>query len=176
MHRCDYPRPALQAGGHWFKSSTAHRRNACRDEASWSASSSEGLPDSPHGSALEAIVGSTAQAALRWPRGTRSARRFVKEKMYERAIPLRLPVVQARSGDGLDGRRRIGLNPAEGDVGTADAPRAPPHASLATQPDEGRDAALGEGVAAADRCAQQIGGYCRVLAHSRPIAIAILRR
>jgi hypothetical protein len=48
--------------------------------------------------------------------------------MYERAIP----------------HRRIGLNPAEGDVGTADAPRAPPAASLATQPDEGRDTELGE--------------------------------
>jgi hypothetical protein len=46
----------------------------------------------------------------------------------------------------------------EGDVGTADAPRAPPHASLATQPDEGRDTALGEGTAAADRCRQEIGG------------------
>jgi hypothetical protein len=34
--------------------------------------------------------------------------------------------------------------PAEGDVGTADAPRAPPHASLATQPDEGSDTELGE--------------------------------
>lgn len=62
--------------------------------------------------------------------------------------PLRLPVVQARSGDGLDGRRRIGLNPAEGDVGTADAPSGSRPASPATQPDEGRDAALGEGVAA----------------------------
>ncbi|MGB8882010.1 MAG: hypothetical protein WCD11_37285 [Solirubrobacteraceae bacterium] len=51
-----------------------------------------------------------------------------------------------------------GLNPAEGDVGTADAPPAAPHASLATQPDEGRNTALGEGVAAADRCRHQIGG------------------
>ena len=50
-----------------------------------------------------------------------------------------------------DGRRRIGLNPAEGDVGTAEAPREPRQASLSTQPDEGRDTALGECVATAER-------------------------
>ena len=51
-----------------------------------------------------------------------------------------------------DGRRRIGLNPAEGDLGTAEAPREPRQASLSTQPDEGRDTALGECVATAERC------------------------
>ena len=93
--------------------------------------------------------------------------------MFQRAIPLRSPVVQVRSGDGLDGRRRIGLNPAEGDVGTADAPGALRHASLATQPDEGGDTALGESVAAATRRGQQIGGSCSRL-HPRPIAIALV--
>ena len=62
-----------------------------------------------------------------------------KEKMNEWAITLRLPVVQARSGDGLDGRRRVGLYPAEGDAGTANAPREPRLASLSTQPDGGRE-------------------------------------
>ena len=65
--------------------------------------------------------------------------------------------------------------PAEGDVGTADAPRAPSHASLATQPDEGRDTALGEAslpsiVPPTDR------RLMLLLAHSRPIATAISRR
>jgi hypothetical protein len=46
-----------------------------------------------------------------------------RKEVFQRAIPLRLPIVEARSGDGLDGRRRIGLNPAEGDVGTAHTPR-----------------------------------------------------
>jgi hypothetical protein len=88
---------------------------------------------------------------LRLPPRTSSGSKAPKEKVFQRAIPLRLPVVQVRSGDGLDGRRRIGLNPAEGDAGTAEAPREPRQASLSTQPDEGRDAALGECVATAER-------------------------
>ena len=36
-----------------------------------------------------------------------------------------LPSLHARFGDGLDGRRQVGRNPAEGDVGSADAPRDP---------------------------------------------------
>ena len=55
-----------------------------------------------------------------------------------------LPSLQSRSGDGLDGRRRIGATPAEGDAGSADTPREPRQVSPATQPDEGVDPALGE--------------------------------
>ena len=95
--------------------------------------------------------------------------------VFERAIPVR-ESIDARSGDGPDGRRRIGRTPAEGDVGTDNAPRAPPHASLPTQPDEGRDPALGEGVATADRSRQQTGGESRLLAAVAPDRHCDLRR
>jgi hypothetical protein len=49
----------------------------------------------------------------------------MKGMVFERAIPGR-ESIDARSGDGPDGRRRIGRTPAEGDVGTDNAPRAPP--------------------------------------------------
>ena len=95
--------------------------------------------------------------------------------VFERAIPVR-ESIDARSGDGPDGRRRIGRTPAEGDVGPDNAPRAPPHASLPTQPDEGRDPALGEGVATADRSRQQTGGESRLLAAVAPDRHCDLRR
>jgi hypothetical protein len=58
-----------------------------------------------------------------------------------------LPSIQPRSGDGLDGRRRIGANPAEGDAGSADTPSEPRQPPRATQPDEGLDPALGDRLA-----------------------------
>jgi len=61
----------------------------------------------------------------------------------------------------------IGLNPADGDVGTADAPREPPQASLPTRPDEGRDAAFGERAAAADGCPRRSAADAACSAHSR---------
>ena len=71
---------------------------------------------------------------------------------------------------------RIPRATRQGDVGTVDAPRAPPDASLPTQPDEGRDPALGEGVAAADRSRQQTGGESRLLAAVAPDRHCDLRR
>jgi hypothetical protein len=79
-------------------------------------------------------------------------------------------------GRAIPVRQRIGRTPAEEDVGTGNAPRAPPHASLPTQPDEGRDPALGESVAAADRSRQQTAANPACSPQSRPIAIAISPR
>jgi len=54
------------------------------------------------------------------------------------------PSIHARFGDGLDGRRQIGRNPAEGDVGSADAPRELRQAPPTYEPDEARGPVLGE--------------------------------
>ena len=62
--------------------------------------------------------------------------------MCERAIPARLSI-DTRSGDGPDGRHRIGRNPAGGDAGTIDAPREPPQPPPTHWPDEGEDILLG---------------------------------
>ncbi len=55
-----------------------------------------------------------------------------------------LPSIDAHFGDGLDGRRQSGRNPAEGDVGSADAPREPRQVPPTYEPDEARAPVLGE--------------------------------
>jgi len=55
-----------------------------------------------------------------------------------------LPSIHARFCDGLDGRRQIGRNPAEGDVGSADAPRELRQAPPTYEPDEARGPVLGQ--------------------------------
>jgi hypothetical protein len=59
-----------------------------------------------------------------------------KEVFRDRAIPFDLDVVHSRSGDGLDGRRRIGSKPAAGDAGNRE--RAPRVATAAGCPLAGR--------------------------------------
>ena len=54
------------------------------------------------------------------------------------------PSIHARFGDGLDGRRQIGRNPAEGGVGSADAPRGLRQPPPTYEPDEARGSVLGE--------------------------------
>jgi hypothetical protein len=46
-----------------------------------------------------------------------------QDLVLELASPSDLPSIDARSGDGLDGRRRIGRKPAAGDAGSAGPPR-----------------------------------------------------
>jgi hypothetical protein len=56
-----------------------------------------------------------------------------------RAIPSELCSIHSRSGDGLDGRRRIGSTPAGGGVGTPRASRELRLPSLPCRPDEALD-------------------------------------
>jgi hypothetical protein len=65
--------PALQAGGHWFEPSTAHRRFACTYGRSCPRGASAGLSDARHGSVVEAIVGSRAVASALLARPRRCA-------------------------------------------------------------------------------------------------------
>ena len=58
--------------------------------------------------------------------------------------PLDLPSIDSRSDDGLDGRRRIGSNPAEGDARSANTPSEPRPPPPPTEPDEGLDSGLGQ--------------------------------
>ena len=67
-----------------------------------------------------------------------------RRRSVVRAISSDLPSIHARFGDGLDGRRQIGRNPAEGDVGSADAPRELRQAPPTYEPDEARGPVLGE--------------------------------
>ena len=55
-----------------------------------------------------------------------------------------LPSLHARFGNGLDGRRQIGGDPAERDVGSADPPRELRQAPPTYEPDEARAPVLGE--------------------------------
>jgi hypothetical protein len=142
--------PALQAGGHWFEPSTAHLwnrpqgRDFFRDLVGGSA-----------GHATWKRVGS--HCGLKSLAGMRRGVQVIcvgspdelglvrsRKEVLQRAIPLRLPVVEARSGDGLDGRRRIGLNPAEGDVGTARTPPRTAAAAAYPWPDEGQNTSFGD--------------------------------
>ena len=66
--------------------------------------------------------------------------------MSERS-PSADPSYKPDPDDDLDGRRRIGLNPAEGDVGTVDPPRGLPKPPPTHWPDEGQDIHVGGRVA-----------------------------
>ena len=55
-----------------------------------------------------------------------------------------LPSIDAHFGDGLDGRHQSGLNPAEGAVGTADAPRELRQAPPTYEPDKARAPVLAD--------------------------------
>jgi hypothetical protein len=60
--------------------------------------------------------------------------KFRRCHLTERSPPG--PSIDSRFGDGLDGHRQIGSNPAEGDVGSSDTPRAQLQPPPTPEPDE----------------------------------------
>ena len=96
-------------------------------------------PPETHPPLLRSPVTVGAAVGLRRPEG-----QLPKREICYSSDSSGPPSLHSRFGDGLDGRRQIGSKPAAGDVGSADAPRAPRQAPLTNEPDEPRGPVLGE--------------------------------